>query len=45
VIVRQPHHEHVIKTDLLKQLGNLTMDIIDELTASFDETWGFDTKE
>jgi hypothetical protein len=44
-IVRQPHHEHVIKTDLLKQLGNLTMDTIDELTTGFDETWGFDTEE
>jgi cytochrome P450 len=45
VIVHQPHHEHVIKTDLLRQLGNLTMDIMDELTAGFDETWGFDTEE
>jgi len=44
-IIRQPHHEHIIKTDLLRQLGNLTMDIMDELSASFDETWGLDTEE
>jgi hypothetical protein len=44
-IARQPHHEHVVRTDLVRQLGSLTMDIMDELTASFDETWGLDTEE
>ncbi len=44
-VVRQPHHEHVIKTDLLRQLGRLTMDIMDELTTGFDETWGMDTEK
>jgi hypothetical protein len=44
VIVRQPHHEHVVKTDLTRQLGSLTMDIMDELASGFDETWGFDTQ-
>jgi hypothetical protein len=45
VIVRQPYHEHVVKTDLTRQLGSLTVDIMDELAAGFDETWGFDTRE
>jgi hypothetical protein len=44
-IVRQPHHGYVVRTDLVRQLGSLTMDIMDELTASFDETWGLDTEE
>jgi hypothetical protein len=44
VIVRQPHHEHVVRTDLTRQLGSLTMDIMDELASGFDETWGFDTR-
>jgi hypothetical protein len=43
-VVRQPHHEHVIKTDLLRQLSSLTMDIMDELTTGFDETWGLETE-
>jgi hypothetical protein len=43
-VVSQPHHEHIVKTDLLRQLGSLTMDIMDELTTSFDETWGMETK-
>ncbi len=41
-IVRHPHHEHIIKTDLTRQLGNLTMDIMDELMIGFDETWGLE---
>jgi hypothetical protein len=44
-VVRQPYHEHVVKTDLLRQLGSLTMDIMDELAIVFDETWGLDTKK
>ena len=44
-ITRMPYHEHVIKTDLLRHLGHLTMDIMDELKTGFDETWGLDTKE
>lgn len=42
-IVRQPHHETIIRTDLLRQLGNLTTDIMDELMVGFDETWGLET--
>ena len=45
IVVRQPYHEHVVRTDLTRQLGALTMDIMDELASSFDETWGFDTRE
>ena len=44
-IAREPHHEDIVRTDLLKQLGNLTKDIMDELAIGFDETWGLDTKE
>ena len=44
VVVRQPYHEHIVKTDLTRQLGSLTMDIMDELASGFDETWGFDTQ-
>jgi hypothetical protein len=44
VIVRQPHHGYIVKTDLTRQLGSLTMDIMDELASCFDETWGFDTR-
>ena len=42
IIVRQPHHEHIVKTDLTRQLGALTEDIMDELATGFDQTWGFD---
>ena len=42
VIVRHAHHEQIVKTDLTRQLGNLTSGIMDELGAGFDETWGFD---
>lgn len=45
MITRQPHHEHIIRTDLRKQLANLTMDVMDELSVGLDETWGLDTKE
>jgi hypothetical protein len=45
IIVRQPYHEHIVKTDLTRQLGSLTMDIMDELAAGFDETWGFDNTQ
>lgn len=44
-VVRQPHQDHIVKTDLLRQLGSLTMDIMDELTTGFDETWGLDTEK
>ena len=42
IIVRQPHHEHIVKTDLTRHLGALTEDIMDELATGFDQTWGFD---
>lgn len=44
IIVRRPYHEHVVKTDLTRQLSSLTTDIMDELSSGFDETWGFDTE-
>lgn len=44
-VSRYPRHEHVIRTDLVRQLGNLTLDIMDELSIGFDETWGMDSKE
>jgi hypothetical protein len=44
-VVRHPHQDYIVKTDLLRQLGNLTMDIMDELTTGLDETWGLDTEK
>ena len=43
-IVRNPTHEHIVRTDLTRQLGSLTTEIMAELEAGFDETWGFDTE-
>lgn len=42
-VVKHPYHEDVVKRDLTRQLGTLTVDIMEELAAGFDETWGFDT--
>lgn len=44
-VVRQPYHEHVIKTDLTRQLGNLTMELVDELATGLDEIWGLDADQ
>ena len=45
VVVEQPTHHETIKSDLTRQLGALTTDIMDELAASFDEIWGTNTTE
>ena len=42
-LARQPHHHDVIRTDLTRQLANLTGEIMSELEAGFDETWGLDS--
>jgi hypothetical protein len=36
-------HETIIRRDLTRQLGSLTEDIMEELSAGFDEYWGTDT--
>lgn len=43
-IVRHPVHEDVIRRDLTRQLGSLTMEIMEELGNGFDRYWGFDTE-
>ncbi|KIY02722.1 uncharacterized protein Z520_01187 [Fonsecaea multimorphosa CBS 102226] len=45
VVVDQPLHHETIRSELTRQLGALTMDIMDELGAAFDEIWGTDTTE
>jgi hypothetical protein len=44
-IVAHPLHHEVIKSELTRQLGALTADIIDELSTAFNELWGTDTVE
>jgi cytochrome P450 len=44
-VVDNPLHHETIRCDLTRQLGNLTMDIIDELGEAFDELWGTDTEQ
>jgi cytochrome P450 len=44
-VVTQPLHHDTIRSDLTRQLGALTTDIMDELAAAFDEIWGSDTTE
>ena len=43
-IARKPSHEIVIHEELTRKLGELTMDIMAELMASFDDYWGSDTE-
>ncbi|KAF3006872.1 hypothetical protein E8E13_010910 [Curvularia kusanoi] len=40
----QPHHAHVIKTDLTRKLGSLSEEIWTELETALDEHWGTDTE-
>jgi cytochrome P450 len=41
----QPHHAHVVKTDLTRRLGSLSEEIWTELSVALDEHWGSDTEE
>ncbi|KIX01016.1 uncharacterized protein Z518_10082 [Rhinocladiella mackenziei CBS 650.93] len=41
-VVGNPLHHETIRSELTRQLGALTMDIMDELRAAFDEIWGAD---
>lgn len=43
-IVRYPVHEEVVRRDLTRQLGSLTMEIMEELGNGFDEYWGIDAE-
>ncbi|OAG39648.1 hypothetical protein AYO21_06116 [Fonsecaea monophora] len=45
VVVDQPLHHETIRNELTRQLGALTIDIVDEIGAAFDEIWGTDTTE
>ena len=42
-IVDNTTHHETIKGDLTRQLASLTVPIIDEITESFNESWGTDT--
>ena len=45
LVADHPLHHETIRTDLTRQLGALTMDIADELAASFNDIWGTDTTQ
>lgn len=45
VVVDRPLHHETIRSELTRQLGALTTDIMDELAAAFDDIWGTDTTE
>jgi cytochrome P450 len=44
-VVANPLHHETIKNELTRQLGALTTDIIDELSAAFDDIWGTDAEQ
>ena len=41
-IVQNPFHHDVIKTELTRQIGSLTTQIVDEIAVAVDELWGTD---
>ena len=41
-IVHHPTHHDTIRTDLTRQLSNLTEDLVDEVEAAVAEGWGRD---
>ncbi|ETI26644.1 hypothetical protein G647_10405 [Cladophialophora carrionii CBS 160.54] len=45
VVVDKPLHHETIRSELTRQLGALTTDIMDELATAFDDIWGTDTTE
>ncbi|EXJ73202.1 uncharacterized protein A1O5_02962 [Cladophialophora psammophila CBS 110553] len=45
VVVDKPLHHETIRSELTRQLGALTMDIMDELGSAFDDIWGTNTTE
>ena len=42
--VSSPIHEDVIRRDLNRQLGSLTMEIMNELEDGFEQYWGVDAR-
>lgn len=44
-VVGRPLHHETVRSELTRQLGALTLDIMDELTAAFDDIWGTDTSQ
>ncbi|EXJ59847.1 hypothetical protein A1O7_03994 [Cladophialophora yegresii CBS 114405] len=44
-VVNKPLHHETIRSDLTRQLGTLTTDIMDELATAFDDIWGTDTTQ
>lgn len=44
-MAENPHHAHVIKTDLTRKLNTLSEEIWEELGNGFDAYWGTDTQE
>lgn len=44
-VIGNPLHHETVKSELTRQLGNLTEHIVDELGAAFDDVWGADTTQ
>lgn len=44
-MAEQPHHVHVVKTDLTRKLSSLSEEIWTELKTALDEHWGTDTED
>lgn len=44
-IVQNPVHHDLIKGELTRQIGSLMKELMDEITATFDELWGTNTDE
>jgi hypothetical protein len=44
-MAQQPHHAHVVRTDLTRKLSTLSGEIWAELDKGFHAYWGADTQE
>lgn len=44
-ILKEPFHEHVVHRNMGKRVGELVMDLWDEVGSALDETWGQDSQE
>jgi cytochrome P450 len=44
-VLREPFHEHVVHRNMGRRIGDLIMDLWDEIGSAIDETWGTETEE
>lgn len=44
-ILKDPFHEHVVHRNMGRRIGDLIMDLWDEIGTALDETWGTNTNE